>query len=393
MSGARRYWKETVGVLPGSRAPAAPRREAPSSSAIPETTARADSTHDPRTRLADPAVERILDGLPVGSLLFGNEVASSLWRTPSAEDLARLATLAGQRPRLTSSALRDAIGSAVTIRLRFERLSSCKTPMQLDPNAFSEQSAEYERLARMVDEVRDRLVRGEAARCEAPEAIRAARQLMPEPGLLMALAAHAAELGAITDLAIQGRAAQCWRPIPEATGLLTAIEVGRVSPDQHACLQIYGACLLALRDLEMRSGSELLVARGLLDHITRVTGAPAVAALPGVMPAQRATPHKAAWRRLLQDARSRIDERLTRPARARDALSTLPRKLSPSTTIDSDPQSPADRALLAHMKAVRARHRDARPLAERSRRVEGARGAPSTKPRANGGGDRSRYIP
>lgn len=254
------------------------------------------------------AVEQVLFALPIGSVLFADEVAKRLWRQPAAADLKALAIIVEGLARTPAGPYRDLISRAVALRQRMERLLAIASPSgRADPAQRATLGTEWWRVARLVGETRielDSLIAGR----EEP-ILRAAATLLPDPADVQAEATLAGEAQQLLDP--DSRENPETLEVPHARDLIDALRGGTAQDDDPLFLDMLACWTLARR--AVRSGDERQLELG-----RRIVAR--VSARADAVIARHASQHRrdpegnarlASWRRFLLDARSRLDEALT----------------------------------------------------------------------------------
>jgi hypothetical protein len=373
MGDARRYWRESIGVV---RAPARPRSaESETTEAVEELTApqqddaqrlakTARSASSPGSRReqigrsepdagrdADPgsggveAMRRVLGSLPVGSFSFADEVARKLWPRPQAEDLRRLALIAGERHRVRDVERRDDAVTAVAMRYRVEKLTRLLGRPVVDATVLQARAVEWARLAQMTDQQRRRLAE-EGEEPSGRAVLDAARDLLGDPGLLEAEALLAGELANLLDRFVTGEfgdVVAIAQRVADLEPLVAAVRGRQLRRWDGLFLEVLAAGCVLRRAIEHRDEKLL---RRLRIAVTRLEGRfeAAVEVVTHEHAHDRDTKTRMAlWRRFLRGVRQRMDDALTAP------------DLPPAEPTPS-PQDPADSdaGALARLREARA---------------------------------------
>jgi hypothetical protein len=285
------------------------------------------------------AIEEVLWALPLGSIVFGDEVARRLWAQPAPADLKALATILENQRQVPAGPLRELVVRAVALRQRVQRLLEHAARGILDSAQRGAHAAEWSRLARLARETMVELDVRIAEQETAP--LKAAATLLPDPEDVEAEAALAAEVAALLDADPSAADAP---DVPEARDVLTSMRASQPRPldplflDVLACWSYSRRAVQALDIPQMERGRRV---------------AARVSARVDAVVARLAAEHRrdpegnarlAVWRRYLMDARSRIDETLTRPA---PSTSKLRPRVAENET------NPGEDRILEHLREAR----------------------------------------
>jgi hypothetical protein len=343
VSDRNRHWREAIGVVPGRATPT--RR--PESDAGDDDAAKGPATvrevAPPRTsrterivatRPSQRAAEaedadtgahgetdltaRLLGQLSVGSLGFADEVSRMLWASPTPDDLRALTAIASERHRIEDDALVQATLRAVTVRHRAERLARSLARPVLDASVIQARAVEWGRLARLAHELATTL-RNVDEDTAGRDVVEAAAKLLPRPLDLDADSMLTAETANIVDVlasddarAVTSAASRCG----DLERLVNAVREQRLEPGDGLNLEILAAGCLVRRALQ---GGEIDASKRARRAILRVTER----AEASVTEAARAhvrdaagNVRRAAWMRFLREARSAVEDTLTKPSEA-----------------------------------------------------------------------------
>ncbi|MDQ7006805.1 MAG: hypothetical protein Q9Q40_06200 [Acidobacteriota bacterium] len=317
MADSRRYWKESIGVIPGrgkkrSRSPAAkgpsaaPQRVAAAlDDARQELAARGNADTLTGVQKSGHAVAlanvcRTLESLPAGSMDFARQVTRHLWPASPA-DIRRLDTIVEAYPLLSPPA-RNAVGNAVLVRAQGERLLE-RAP-EPTVSALLTRASHWRRLEELAGRTRQLLSGG-----DDDKVLRAALELVPESVDLVTNAHLAESMAEVVD-ALAGnvpRGAALSLPALGSAAPAIADSLKGEKPSLLT-LEVGSAICRALVALDQSRRDELAPLRRLLGRVSeRLEGQ-----INEVLRAHRrdpeATASLAALRRHLRDVRSRLDE-------------------------------------------------------------------------------------
>ncbi len=345
MGDPRRFWKEAVGAPPQERH--APQPSPPAATATPPVP---PPLPEGSTAAGLLPVDQALAALPVGSVVFGDQVAKTFWAAPSPADLKALAAIAERRRFIPAGVQRDAVLRAVLARQRVQRLVAPAHRPICDARPFHLRSAEWSRLAQLTGQTLEEL----KANPEGPnaEALLAARGLLPDVLDLEAEAAVATEAALLIEAGLAGKhsdGAAAFSAFSEAAALLDAIQTGRSAPGDVLFLEILAGCSLARRALNASARDQVERARRATSRLV----ARLDRSIDQAMKEHKRDPEQnkklAHWRRHLLETQKLVDEVLAR------AAGPAPRAPAPTRTPATGPPprtAQSDKAMLEHLRQV-----------------------------------------
>lgn len=307
----KRHWKETIGVVGKPSAPARSRNpeDAPTTAQPRPASAATVAESDPLA-----PIEGVIDGLPVGSITFADQVGKKLWHNPTPIEIRAVGVIAEEKIAVPAATRRLAV-RAIAIRQRVGRL--LYTPILVaDPDRISAIAGEWARLAKMVREFK-RSVPDIAPHTVEHKLLQAAQELLPDPHDLEAEAAMTAEMSRLIEAILSGQAAGAavWNaPVAEVDELYKAVQSGSFTADMGLCLELFAGSVLAQRHLSGGDRQTIERDRRLLDVLVERLEA-RVDVLLAAHQRDRATGRRLAnWRRFLNEIRSSVGEMLVRLA-------------------------------------------------------------------------------
>ncbi len=348
-------------MLPGAKTPtrknaapaAKPARDTAGAGTSSESGLVPDPSADPRLlRIDESTVAKLIEALPDGSSEFAQAVDRTLWRSPSADDVARLARVVAAGRAMPLPAMREAASRALSIRLRAERLTGSGPIVNLDADTWATRGAELLRLAAETERTGPALDALDGR--PGSGAALAARALLPSPDDLRARSALCSEIASLIETALLGGRSGAWRPIAAADALLVSIESGSLGASELDELEVFAACSAAQRDIEAGGREGLMRSRRLLEMVA--AGRQRLSAAERSPSARDASAiRRSAWLRLLAETRVRVDEELTRPHLTSSAVAVPNGGHRAEDPVDAR----RDASLLAHLRRVRAERRAA----------------------------------
>lgn len=306
MGDPRPFWKESVGAAQPPTERRTPQDSAPSRGT---TTPSAPPISEGATATGLLPIEEALASLPIGSVVFGDQVAKKLWADPTPMDLKALATIAERRRFIPAGVQRDAVLRAVMVRQRAQRLFAPGPRPICDSRPFHLRSAEWSRLSRLTNQASEDLK--EIPQGPNEPAFLAARGLLPDVLDLEAEASVSTEAALLIEAALAGKKADgaaAFRKFSEALELLGAVQTGQSAPGDELFLEILAVCAFANRVLDVPGRPDL---DRLQRAIARVS-ARLDRAVDLVLKQHKRDPERntklAHWRRRLLDAQRLINE-------------------------------------------------------------------------------------
>ena len=373
MSDTKKFWRESVGVLPrsnaararkGSPPPKRPSRQMPARDPFPDDTQPQNVTAGSPTGgppiTGDPAlpahaqlapIEQALGTLPVGSVDFPEQVAVLLWPEPRAADLQRLAEIAGNRHLTPVGAAKEAVLRAVLIRQTYEKLIRSRARASIDTALATAQSGQWTRLLPMVGETCATLESAEPGPASA--VLAAARALLPDPEDVAAECRLAVDLADLRDALSAGSHPTAmslpWgEPLSDVHVLLNNLSTNALRQGDPVAVEAYLAVGIARQWLaEPTDRSDAELARRILERVQERLQAWINTKMTAHSRDFEWSARMSAWRRLLLETHSQIDEAMTRPASAVSPAS--PERDGSSTEQPMD----SDDAIVEHLRQTR----------------------------------------